>query len=130
MYGVMRMFPSEYQATVAKAAKVAAYRRITEKAETAAAEKVEPQWLGGVGDKIEFTGTVTTALSVDGYTPYSPSQNLIVVTTETGLVKFCSSAEWTYDLDRGDVVTAAATIKALDTWNGLKQTVVVRPRKR
>lgn len=111
------------------ASTVAAYNRIisdqTQQAEKPATS--EPEYLGAVGDKVEFTGTITTALTVDGYAP-NTTQNLIVITTETALVKFYSSAAWTYDVDVKDVVTVAATIKKLDVWNDKKQTVVVRPK--
>ena len=52
----------------------------------------------------------------------------VVIRTEIALVKFCSSAAWTYDVDAGDQVTITATIKRLDVWRERKQTVVVRPK--
>lgn len=90
-------------------------------------EVFEPVYLGAVGDKVEVSGTITTAMTVDGYT-YGSTQRLIVITTDTALIKFCSSAAWTYEVDAGDRVVVAATIKRLDIWRDMQQTVVVRPK--
>lgn len=87
----------------------------------------EPEYLGEVGDRVEISGVITTAMTVDGYA-YGTTQRLVVVRTDSALVKFCSSAAWTYDVDTGDQVTITATIKRLDVWRERKQTVVVRPK--
>lgn len=108
---------------------VPAYERIIGKRaeQQAKPKETEPEYLGEVGEKVEFTGIVTTAMTVDGYA-YNSTQNLIVITTDTALVKFYSAAAWTYKVKLGDTVTVAATIKKLDIWNEKKQTVIVRPK--
>lgn len=108
---------------------VPAYDRIVGRQAERQAQRdaFEPEYLGDVGDKVEISGVITTAMTIDGYA-YGTTQRLVVIRTETALVKFCSSAAWTYDVDAGDQVTITATIKRLDVWRERKQTVVVRPK--
>lgn len=119
----------EYGQLGITASVVPAYERIIGKhaEQQAKPKETEPEYLGAVGEKVEFTGIVTTAMTVDGYA-YNSTQNLIVITTDTALVKFYSAAAWTYEVETGDTVTVAATIKKLDIWNEKKQTVIVRPK--
>lgn len=107
---------------------VPAYERIRQNAERQVErDVVEPAYLGEAGDKVQVSGVITTAMTIDGYA-YNTTQRLVVIRTDTALVKFCSAAAWTYDVDAGDQVTITATIKRLDVWREQKQTVVVRPK--
>jgi len=85
--------------------------------------------VGTVGDKVTLTGTVTTALRVDGYTHRSPDQVMLVVDCGTAVVKATTAAAWAYEIQVGDPLTVAGTVKAHTEWRGLKQTVLSRPKK-
>lgn len=114
---------------------VAAHERIIGRRTAASAaedrqkqwDEWEPQYLGDVGEKVEFTGKVVTAMTVDGYA-YNSTQRLVVIQTETGMAKFYSSAGWTYDVDSGDTVSVKAQVKKHDEYKGKKQTVVKAPK--
>lgn len=42
------------------------------------------------------------------------------------MVKIVTAAAWAYDVDRGDQVTLAGTVKANNEWRGVRQTVLTR----
>ena len=113
---------------------VPAYERIVgnraarEVEAAARAAKPEPTHLGAKSDKVEFTGVITLALTVDGFS-YNSTQRMIVVETETALVKLYTAAGWAYDVVSGDTVTLKATVKDLDTFKGQQQTVVTRAKR-
>lgn len=108
------------------ASAVVAYNRLVEakvKAEAAPAKSNE--YLGAKGEKITVTGTVTTARVINGY--YG-DRVLVVVQTETGLVKTFTTAEWAWDVAVGQEVEIAGTVKDLDEFRGERQTVLTRPK--
>lgn len=85
--------------------------------------------VGAVGDKVTLTGTVTTALRVDGYTYRSPDQVMLVVDCGTAVAKMTTTAAWAYQLKGGDPLTVTGTVKAHTEWHGIKQTVLTRPKR-
>jgi len=85
--------------------------------------------VGTVGDKVTLTGTVTTALRVDGYTHRSPDQVMLVIDCGTAVMKTTTAAAWAYQIKVGDPLTVTGTVKAHTQWRGLKQTVLSRPKK-
>ena len=92
-----------------------------------AAETVD--YAGTVGDKVTLTGTVRTAMRVDGFTYRSPDQVLLVVDCGTAVAKMTTAAAWAYLLKVGDPLTVTGTVKAHTEWNGIKQTVLTRPKQ-
>ncbi|MDN5802991.1 MAG: hypothetical protein L0H26_00130 [Microlunatus sp.] len=104
---------------------VSAHQRL--QAQTANPEP-EWEWLGSVGEKVTITGTVRAALRLPGYTHYSRDQVLLVITSGTTLAKTITSAAWAYDVRAGDQITVTATVKALQTYRGDRQTVLRAPR--
>ena len=87
------------------------------------------EWIGEEGDKITVTGEITTCLTVDGYMP-GTTQILIIVTTDTGLVKIVTTAQWAYEdqVERGALITLTGTVKAHAEYDGKKQTVLTRAK--
>ena len=87
------------------------------------------EYAGVVGGKITLTGTVRTAARVDGFAFNSPDQVLLVVDCSTAVAKMVTSATWAYQVKIGDPLTVTGTVKAHTEWNGIKQTVLTRPKK-
>ena len=85
--------------------------------------------VGTVGEKVTLTGTVRTAMRVDGYTYHSPDQMLLIVDCGTAMAKMTTAAAWAYPVKVGDELTVTGTVKAHTEWNGIKQTVLTRPKK-
>jgi hypothetical protein len=85
-----------------------------------------PVHVGEIGQRITLTGTVRTAARVNSFAPRSPDRALIVVDAGTAMVKIVTSAPWAYEVDRGDQITVAGTVKAHTEWRGTKQTVLTR----
>jgi hypothetical protein len=98
----------------------------TQQARQEAAATVE--YVGVVGDKVTLTGTVRTALRVDGFTNHSPDNVLLVLDCGTAVAKMVTAASWAYQIKAGDPLTVTGTVKAHAEWNGAKQTVLVRPK--
>ncbi len=92
-----------------------------------AAQTVEH--VGTVGEKVTLTGVVRTAVRVDGYAYRSPDSVMLVVDCGTAVAKMTTAAAWAYPLKVGDPVTITGTVKAHTEWNGIKQTVLTRPKK-
>jgi hypothetical protein len=85
--------------------------------------------VGVVGDKITATGTVRTAIRVDGFTYHSPDSILMILDCGTAVAKMTTAASWAYRVKVCDPLTVTGTVKARTVWNGVKQTVLVRPKK-
>ena len=83
--------------------------------------------VGVVGEKVTLTGVVRTALQVDGYTYHSPPSVLLVVDCGNAVAKMTTAA-WAYGVHVGDPLSVTGTIKAHTEWNGIKQTVLSRPK--
>ena len=101
--------------------------RARETSRREAAETVD--YAGTVGEKVTLTGTVRTAMRVDGFTYRSPDQVLLVVDCGTAVAKMTTAAAWAYALKVGDPLTVTGTVKAHTEWNGIKQTVLTRPKQ-
>lgn len=111
---------------------ITAHRRLSadqarETTRREAAETVD--YTGTVGEKVTLTGTVRTAMRVDGFTHRSPDQVLLVVDCGTAFAKMTTAAAWAYPLKVGDPLTVTGTVKAHTEWNGIKQTVLTRPKQ-
>nr|NLI49104.1 hypothetical protein [Propionibacterium sp.] len=76
-----------------------------------------------------MTGTVATALRVDGYTHRSPDQVMLIIDCGSAVVKTTTAAAWAYQIKVGDPLTVTGTVKAHTEWRGLKQTVLGRPKQ-
>lgn len=85
--------------------------------------------VGAVGEKVTLSGTVTTALRVDGYTYRSPDQVMLVVDCGTAVAKMTTTAAWAYQVKVGDPLTVTGTVKAHSQWQGIRQTVLTRPKQ-
>ena len=54
---------------------------------------------------------------------------MLIVDCGTAVAKMTTAAAWAYPLKVGDPVTITGTVKAHTEWNGIKQTVLTRPKK-
>lgn len=88
----------------------------------------EPVWLGRIGDKVEISGVVRTAMSVDGFA-YNSTQRLLILRAGDTLAKIYTAARWSYDVSSGDTLRLTATVKAHDVYRGEQQTVLTRARQ-
>lgn len=82
--------------------------------------------IGEIGQRVTLTGIVRTATRVNGFTSHSLDRALIVVDTGTAMAKIITSASWAYEIERGDQITVAGTVKAHTEWRETKQTVLTR----
>jgi len=85
--------------------------------------------VGAVGETVTLSGVVRTALRVDGYTYRSPDSVMLVVDCGTAVAKTTTAAAWAYGVHAGDPLTVTGVVKAHTEWNGIKQTVLTRPKK-
>jgi hypothetical protein len=85
--------------------------------------------VGVVGDKLTLTGTVRNLIRVDGFTYHSPDSMLLILDCGTAVAKMTTAASWAYQVKVGDPLTVTGTVKAHTVWNGVKQTVLTRPKK-
>jgi hypothetical protein len=111
---------------------ISAHQRLLEQrqADTAHPEPVAAvDHVGVVGDKLTLTGTVRTAMRVDGFTYHSPDSILMILDCGTAVLKMTTAASWAYQVKVGDPLTVTGTVKAHTVWNGVKQTVLTRPKK-
>lgn len=111
---------------------IAAHQRLLEQrqADTAHQDAVAAaDHVGVVGDKITLTGTVHNLIRVDGYTYHSPDSILLILDCGTAVAKMTTAASWAYQVKVGDPLTVTGTVKAHSVWNGVKQTVLTRPKK-
>lgn len=115
---------------------VSAYERLTAErarrwveADEKARLRAESQFIGTVGEKVTITGTVTRLRPVEGSFGYNPTTSMLVI-VENGpaIVKMFTTAAWAWDVQQGDEVTIAGTIKAHEEYQGAKQTALVRPK--
>lgn len=99
--------------------------RITAEAERADAQR----YFGAEGDKVAVTGTVITAITVEGY---HGSSRLIVVEGsgefEGVTAKAFGTAASLWETERGDVVEMTGTIKGHEEYQGTKQTTLTRTK--
>ena len=96
-------------------------------ADTEKPAQPEREWLGQIGDAVEITGTILTAMTVDGYA-YGTTQRLIVIDAGPTLAKTYTAASWAYEVGSGDTVTITAQVKQHSMWQEHQQTVIKRPK--
>jgi hypothetical protein len=83
----------------------------------------DSQYLGNVGDKLEL---VLTCKAINFFDSAFGQIAIVIFETEDGQqVKYKGGALTPY---KGDVLRVKASIKALDVYNGRKQTVIQRPK--
>lgn len=108
-----------------------AWQRLT--ADTPTEPEPAPQRIirhaGTVGEPITLTGTITTAISVDGYHYNSPPQQLLVIDAGDTIAKMVTAAGWADDVKLGEQVTITAVVKAHTDYHGIPQTVLTRPKR-
>lgn len=82
------------------------------------------EFVGAVGDKVILSLTIERVISMD--TPYGISWMTLARTQEGNVIVYRGSA----DLGKqGDQVTVKATIKDHTYYQGVKQTIIQRPKK-
>ena len=80
------------------------------------------QWIGAVGDRIEITGTIISRIA------YASTFGLVVISVlkdEAGNI-FVQKGRGIGD--KGEEVTVKATVKEHTTREGVKQTIITRPK--
>ena len=92
-------------------------------------KKAESAYAGTLGDKLTITGTITRARAVDSSFGYHESTSMLfIIEAGTTVLKTVTKAAWAFDVDQGDTVTIAATVKSHEDYHGTRQTVVTRPK--
>lgn len=111
------------------ASAIPAYAKAIGEATTPKPEPTAPsQWIGSIGEKITATGTITTAMTIDGYA-YGTTSRLVIIRTATATLKVISAASWAYEADHGETITITGTVKAHDTYRDQQQTVLTRTKR-
>lgn len=105
------------------------------KAEVAAYAEAERRgamrYAGQVGEKVQVSGAVRTALVLEPIQYGWSSSMLLVIDSHDGIVvKVVTTASWAWNVERGQDVTITGTVKALEEYRGVLQTVVKSPRLR
>lgn len=94
-------------------------------AEARLTAKAASRHVGEVGTKVTVTGTVVFVKVVRS--DYGSSV-LVVVDADGDKVTTFSNAAWARDADRGDTVTLTGTVKAHETYDGERRTVLTRTK--
>lgn len=88
------------------------------------AERRTFEWVGVVGDKLEGKGEVLFRYSYD--TQWG-SQNIVVIRmSATVKVKTFTTAGWSWEVSKGDIVSFKGTVKEHSMWEEEKTTVLSR----
>jgi hypothetical protein len=107
---------------------VAAYEKlIGERVREEAQQKqrAASEFAGSVMEKLTVTGTVATLKPVE--TTYGTSM-LVIVEAGSTVAKMFTTAAWAWDVKQGQEITLAGTVKAHEEYQGVKQTVLARPK--
>lgn len=91
-------------------------------AENARRASLVQGFLGTVGEKVAFTGTVTVAKYISGSYNRSSSMFLVFTADNGQVATGFSSSQTVMGLERGDRVEVTAKVKATDAFNGQQQT--------
>ena len=81
---------------------------------------------GNVGDKVEVTGRVAVAKTVE--TQFGSSRLIVIETSEYQAVKLFTSAQWSWDVEREQTITVSGAIKSFGEYDGVLQTQLNRPK--
>lgn len=117
-----RRYPlTEKQVAAVLRAAADAYERIERDA-----ERATKNWIAEVGDKVEVEVTVVFKRTID--TQFGVAV-LVLFETEAGdVLKTFGTARWLWDIEKGDKILLKGTVKDLETYEGLKQTVLTRTK--
>lgn len=116
---------------------VSAYERMTGEqarkkleAEQRAQQRASVQFAGEVGEKLTVTGTVTRLRAVEGSYGYQPKTSLLIILEGGGVVaKMFTTAAWAWEIEQGDGITVTGVVKDHEDYQGIKQTVLTRPKR-
>lgn len=72
-------------------------------------------------------GTVIQAMTIDGV--YGSSRLVVVSVGQGDRVKMFTSAGWAWEVDTGDAVQLAGTVKGHEEYQGQRETLLVRPKR-
>lgn len=79
-----------------------------------------------VGDKVNVTGTIKVIASIE--TDYGFSNLIIIESDNTEAIKLFTTAGWSYEVSRDQVVTIDGTVKSFGEYEGKAQTILNRPK--
>lgn len=115
-----------FEAAQATAAAEAEFAAAYDAAYTEAARRAAlvQGFLGEVGEKVAFTGTVKVAKYCAGSYNRSSSMFLVFTTDAGQNVSGFSSSQTVFELGRGDRVSITAKVKKVESYQGQDQTVV------
>jgi hypothetical protein len=86
-----------------------------------------PIWLGEVGAKITVDGIIRRFVAGEAYTYGAATPFLVVVETAAGdTVTTWTTAQWLDRVEVGDDVKISGTVKSLNTYDHVKQTMLTR----
>lgn len=112
---------------------VAAYEKVTGariQRETKKAAAKNSKFAGTPGEKITLTGRITRLLPVENNFGYTTTTSmLVIIEDDTTVAKMFTTAKWAFSVNQGDEITISATIKDHEDYQGIKQTVLTRPKR-
>lgn len=106
-------------------------RQLEGKTEARKAEQDSSRYAGEEGEKIQITGKVIAIFDADATFGYTTTYRKGIIIKGTGefagiTLKWIASGATQYGVDVNDMVDIKGTIKSLDEYKGVKQTVVTR----
>jgi len=103
-------------------AQASAAHRAADNEITRQAQNETAQWIGAVGDRIEITGTIISRIA------FGSVFGLVVISIIKDAAGNFFVQKGRGIGDKGEEVTVKATVKGHDTYNGVKQTIITRPK--
>jgi hypothetical protein len=85
------------------------------------------QHIGAIGEKITITVTLKKCIAID--TMYGTSFINILEDASRNVIIYKGNSQALYGVNEGDIVTLAAVVKDHGVRDGVKQTVIARPKQ-
>lgn len=102
----------------------AAMERAAERAVREAERAVLSKPVGEPGEKVTVTATVETVKNIEGN--YGTTRLLVLVTEGLSTVKTFTTANWAWEVEKGETLTLTGTVKKNETYNGVSYSVLTR----
>lgn len=100
-----------------------AYKKVKEIINNELSKNSTSDWLGVEGDYIDLDATVT---KITGFSSYYGYTNVLTFESEGNIISWFTSTS--PSLSEGDTVHIKAKIKKLDSYKGVRTTVITRPK--
>jgi len=125
-WGILEEFKFKVEGGVTLSEKqIALAEKLVAREEEKRAKSAEASYLGEIGEKIEFEGTVRATFHYES--DYGYVYGVIIASGDNIVVTKGTSA-FHMDAEKGSAVKLRATVKKHEERDGVKQTIVIRPK--